>query len=110
VTTTATEGGRRAAETDPAAGQRGGAGFDAGRARSGLFLACAQVTVNRLWPEPATIWTSSAVLRDTGHHRSRRALGEWRRHVTFEPLADVFPDRQKLVSAAIFTTAALLVS
>jgi hypothetical protein len=28
----------------------------------------------------------------------------------FEPLAEVFPDRQKLASATIFTTAALLVS
>ena len=37
-------------------------------------------------------------------------LGEWRCHVTFEPLAEVFPDRQKRVSTAIFTTAALLVS
>jgi hypothetical protein len=40
---------------------------------------------------------------DTHAYLARAALG-------FEPLAEGFPDRQKLASATIFTTAALLVS
>ena len=40
---------------------------------------------------------------DAHAYLARAALG-------FEPLAEVFPDRQSLVSATVFTTAALLVS
>jgi predicted NBD/HSP70 family sugar kinase len=40
---------------------------------------------------------------DAHAYLARAALG-------FEPLAEVFPNRQKLASATIFTTAALLVS
>jgi hypothetical protein len=56
-----------------------------------------------------TTWRKLPGHRASNHHESGDARLPRPEDLGFEPLAEVFPDRQKLASAAIFTTVALLV-